>query len=504
MDVVLIGMRAPDEQMGHGEVRDQVFMLGFVDNVYKSKVTDGDRVERAIKVRGRDATMLFIEDHIANAPELATDKGLREVIGEAATQFLDYVRGMVQDMGGKAKNVFQDAYPPEALYWILTNAPTIQLTLDYFGEQKKAKDIFIPLLACRKEDKVFDEKLNQYAGAMINYMRAITDDLFYELWIDTLPPDGVFNKTAQVRPVLILRPRPYDHRWEKDSEGSAIRRDGFLLDPENPKELQDLTLPTWEDLPVLMEIPEANIINKGLGVAQDEVFSLYKVIGSKDVIATSTLGRLGIYFPLIDSHMVKAFGMREFVGSSRMLPQPLDYPKETEPLGLADEDFEATNEGFGVVNVLDKKLGTANYDKIVGHLNRREWGYVHKKDAAEFLTKVKRDRLWRWNRYNHILESGTLTVKGCNARVGTKISLPDEWTRGIVLDTDRNRQPHRGMEFYCVTVEQSYAFGSPWTTGLSLTRGHNPGELEAYARARRFNQRAGQDNGVFLGETVKL
>jgi len=162
MDVVLLGMTARDES---GLVVDQVFMLGFVHNVYKSKATDSDRVDRSIKVRGRDATMLFMEDHIANAPELAGDKGLRALIGDAAAQLLNDVRGMVSDDSGKTrKNVFVDSYPPEALYWILSNAPTIQLTLDYFGEQKKAKDIFMPLLSCRKEDKVFDEKLNQYAG----------------------------------------------------------------------------------------------------------------------------------------------------------------------------------------------------------------------------------------------------------------------------------------------------------------------------------------------------
>jgi hypothetical protein len=76
--------------------------------------------------------------------------------------------------------------------------------------------------------------------------------------------------------------------------------------------------------------------------------------------------------------------------------------------------------------------------------------------------------------------------------VGTKVLLPDE--------TPKAGTAYRGMEFYCVSVGQSYNFGSPWTTQLALTRGHNPKALRDYHNYRKFDQPAGDANFVYSAD----
>lgn len=66
-----------------------------------------------------------------------------------------------------------------------------------------------------------------------------------------------------------------------------------------------------------------------------------------------------------------------------------------------------------------------------------------------------RNKLYLWNRDNHRMQSGTMTVKGNpNIRVGDRVYRPD-------LDT----------EFYVQAVSNSWAFGQPFTTQMTVDRG---------------------------------
>jgi hypothetical protein len=124
-------------------------------------------------------------------------------------------------------------------------------------------------------------------------------------------------------------------------------------------------------------------------------------------------------------------------------------------------------------------------------------------DIAKVLTSSKRDRLWRWNRFNHIFESGRLIVKGQPIFVGSKINLPDEQV--VAVDSDRSTiKRYQGMNFYCMGVGHSYQFGEGWNTSLSLARGRNEDHLKDYANLRKFNLPIGSGNHIYAGTGDKL
>src|SRR3990167_4818822 len=189
MDAVILGIQAVNPRTGKDDR--QTFMFGFVDNVYKRKVISGDTVQRGIAVRGRDATMLFIEDVVALAPELSVDKRVEQFLGVERAQFMDLVRGGDED----GVNVFLNSYLPKAIYWILAKIPAMRIVVDYFGGEKKALEIFRTCLLARAEDKIIDTNMNMYAGAVINYMVQLIDEYFYELWVDRVPAGTALNDT---------------------------------------------------------------------------------------------------------------------------------------------------------------------------------------------------------------------------------------------------------------------------------------------------------------------
>jgi len=66
-----------------------------------------------------------------------------------------------------------------------------------------------------------------------------------------------------------------------------------------------------------------------------------------------------------------------------------------------------------------------------------------------------RNKLYLWNRDNHRMESGTMTIRGnSNIRVGDKVHRH-------FLDTD----------FYVTAVMNTWAFGQPYVTQISVDRG---------------------------------
>jgi len=548
-------------------------MMGLVDNVYKSKTQSSQGVGRTIAIRGRDMTKMLIEDSIANAPELMIQQSVVEFLGVANTQFLSWVRGLMDD----GQYIFAGRSIIQAVWYILKNTPSMNVIIDGYqgGNNVKASDLFMASLTAKKTDKIFQETMSQYAGQLINYIMQVVDEPFYEVWVDTMSAQyqDPNSQNREDRPALIVRPKPFDRASEIDTKGNAVvtENDCDTIDPSgsgiqqtqqpsptqavaptqdlsNPQPIEfanapdpsywlnhvaplvDATSTIWDNLTCAIRgkaelIYEREITKKNLGISDYEAFSIYKLIASNDPIATAEFGAYGYYFPIVEGKMIQEYGAREFRRQSNTLPQlpsmywsnminaailnnqtywensidayeiPFRNPSN-QPL---DTWLKKKNNGFGLKENLVNSLQTS--PASIGQLltPQQDWlaEAIAKDTSARNVTGAyitrKRDILWRWNRYNHLLESGTIECSGRDVRVGSKVALPDEETRGIPGSSAIRKY----MEYYCVSVDQAWRFGENWITNIGLSRGHNPVELQEYAKFRNFDKVAGPDNKVF-------
>ncbi len=508
MDAVTLGVNCVDQA---GKVRDQIFMFGFVDCVYKTKSTLWRQGAEGNHGQGPGREQALYRGSGSQRPGACDGRAghVEKALGAKRAQFLDFIRGMV-GKGDNAKNVFIGSNPPEAIKWVLDYMPAMRIALPYKSGLSEPHEIFKVSLSAYADDTIFDEQMNMYAGTVMNYFAQLIDPMFYELWIDTLPGDSPLNEGGhgQDRPIIICRPKPYDHKYEVDSWEHPLRYDAMRYDPASGTTGIVLNaLPTWEELtsPITGERVHdpmsEEILEKGLGVSDEEVFTMYKLFGSKDPIAVSTIGKYGFYFPLLDTLMTQVYGLRELQGQSRMIGFAGDWVQRTQSNPKIVDSYKI---GHGAFNIPLIKQGpmVLTFEQVQDIIRGEIYGDMNTTGVADFLTREKRDRLWRWNRYNHILESGTATVMGRQIFVGTKVILPEETPRPS--DHLKNRNTYAGMEFYCTGVEQSYSYGSPWTTRLTLPRGHNPQALQDYHDFRQFGKKAGPANYVYSANKDRM
>ena len=525
MDCVIIG------EWGQGfddndQYSAQHFMFGFVDNVYRSYAVVNNRVEKTVNVRGRDATKLFAMDNIASAPELATQQELKDAfVNPKVLEFIQYMRGVVNN-----KQIFVNSFIPQLIYWILANAPSTRIALDYLQGKQSNKgdpkellspaDLFQTYLMARADEKVYDIPMSLYSGSLLNYFTSAIDSAFYELWIDTMPYNSPSNKTGNTRPCLILRPKPYDYAWEKtNSKGEPLGNVFCELNPDSPltsinKWDNDKNKNyNWQNFthPIAtagsFTVNDEDILQSNLGISDEEIFTMFRVNGKGDIIGTGQLATYGLNFPLIDAMNMKAYGMRELSMESGLIPPSIDDLSQT-----------YTNTKTGKIINRDERNKVA---KAWGKDIQVTKGVSKAKDLPDYVenypvnaankaliglvTTEKRDRLWRWNRYNHLLESGMATIKGRCVFVGQKMKSGSDtnlfWTRGLFDPQTRQRNSNKGMEFYCVGVEQHGGWGQTWKTTLSLSRGANMSELESYYNQRHYDKASGTANQIFSRNT---
>ena len=523
MDCVIIG------EWGQGfndddQYSQQHFMFGIVDNVYRSYASVNGNVERSVNIRGRDATKLFAMDNIALAPELATNPDLKNAfVNTKVLDFLQMLRGTVNE-----KSVFINSWLPQAIYWILQNAPSMRIGLDYLQGKTSVKgnpkdvispaDLFQTYLMSRADEKVYDIPMTMYSGSLLNYFTSLIDPAFYELWIDTMPYNSPSNKTGTTRPCLIMRPKPYDYIWEKtNSKGENLQNVFLEMDPDNPL----TSVKMWSDKdnanynwqrfmhPIAgssFTVKDEDIMRSNLGISDEEIFTMFRVNGKGDIIGTGMLSTFGLNFPLIDAMNMKAYGMRELSFESGLMPPSVDdlsqryNPKLEQKIPFDDRMDCAKAWGKPLT-----KTGVFAAADWLDAVDNNESNVLMNNTVLRLVTTEKRDRLWRWNRYNHLLESGMAIIKGRNVFVGQKmVSNSDTnlfWTRGLFDPQNRVRNSKRGMEFYCVGVEQSGGWGQTWQTTLSLSRGANMSELETYYNQRGFNKASGSENQIFARNT---
>ena len=524
MDCVIIG------EWGQGFNNDdqysqQHFMFGFVDNVYRSYSSVNGRVEKTVNVRGRDATKLFAMDNIAYAPELAVQQELKDAfVNPKVLEFIQYMRGVVNN-----KQIFVNSFIPQLIYWILANAPSTRIALDYLQGKQSNKgdpkdllspaDLFQTYLMARADEKIYDIPMSVYSGSLLNYFTSAIDSAFYELWIDTMPYNSPSNKTGNTRPCLILRPKPYDYAWEKtNSKGEPLGNVFCELNSDSPLTSikkwsdNDNANYNWQNFthPIAASsliVNDEDVMQSNLGISDEEIFTMFRVNGKGDIIGTGAMATYGLNFPLIDAMNMKTYGMRELQIESGLIPPSIDDLSQTytntKLMTVIDRDGRNK-----VANAWGKDIlvttGVFKADDLPNYA--MNWPIqAANKTLIGLVTTEKRDRLWRWNRYNHLLESGMLTIKGRNAFVGQKIVSSDNtnlfWTRGIFDPSTRLRNSKRGMEFYCVGVEQSGGWGRTWETTLSLSRGANMSELETYYNQRGYDKASGPVNQIFSRNT---
>jgi hypothetical protein len=529
MDCVIIG------EWGQGfdendQYSAQHFMFGFVDNVYRSYSSVNGRVERSVNVRGRDATKLFAMDNIVNAPELATNPDLKNAfVNPRALEFLQYLRGSTN-----GKNIFTNSWIPQAIYWILQNAPSMRIGLDYLQGKESRKsdpsdllspaDLFQTYLMSRADEKVFNIPMSTYAGSILNYFTSILDSAFYEIWIDTMPYNSPANTMGATRPCLIVRPKPYDYDWEKtNSKGEKLQNVFVELDGQNPltgiKKWNDTDNDNynWNNFvhPITTSsfiVNDEDVLESDLGISDEEIFTLFRVNGKGDIIGSGTLSTFGLNFPLIDAMNMKSYGMREMAFESGLIPPSVDdlsqrYNAKLETV-ISRENRMELAKLWGVAFLSDmsiKKQYENEFNKLLTSISDNKSDELMNNALIRLVTTEKRDRLWRWNRYNHLLESGTATIKGRNVFVGQKmVSAKDTnlfWTRGLFDPQTRQRNSSKGMESYCVGVEQHGGWAQTWKTTLSLARGANMDELKAYYESRHLDKASGVDNQIFARNT---
>jgi hypothetical protein len=496
MDNVIIGMN------------NQTIMYGFVDKVYKSRITNGQNVGRSIVIEGRDATKLFLEDSIANAPELSSNPEVLKILGEQATNFLGWTRGLINN---DKDNIFADSYPAQAIFWILNNMPSAQIQNTVAGLQTSS-GLFLTNLVNRKEDKLYDNTLAQYSGKILAYMSQCIDPSFYDLWIDTVPKK--YNTKGSDAPCLFLRPKPFDRDYEIDSEGNPISFDGLTPSKDqirlreksywlkNSVPMLSEKITSWENLTcpvkgVITEINGKDILQFDVGVSDLDVMTMFKSVSVNDPVAATQAARYGGYFPLIDSEMIRLFGLRELQSNSRMIPPFKDYWTETAMDQIQSNPFTDTRKTISEGLFSDKFLTIKNLLPLPFGIKKS----TSNKSEIEKQVIQKRDRIWRWSRYAHILESGIARVKGDFIFVGSKIHLPDEWSRGMVTNSNRERTPSKGMDYYVNGVQQSYQFGGQWTTTLAISNGQNEDEIGTYYVLRNFNKAANiKANAIFTAK----
>lgn len=482
MDVIHIGMRWFNPETKRME--EYIPMWGIVDNVYKSKSQSGNGVRREIKIRGRDATKLMIEDNVVFAPLMAESAKLKEMFGDRV-EFLNYIRGYVK--GDDTRNVFLDSPAVDALYWVLRNMPATNVALESNGKVTGIRDYMMANLSSFKEDIILEPTLTQFSGSVMNYLRELVDEQFYELWVDTIPLTDHDSGEGSAVPVLIVRPKPFDFAWDVDNNGKPLSRwAGKQLGTNG---IADVELPFFEDVvsPTLgknVTVLEAEILSKDLGVSDYEVQTFYNLIASKDVIGANLFGTYGYWMSLLDVTAMKAYGVRPMQGSSRMFWGSFEATHDVVAAAAKNlSEGKLTSSGYVQWDI--PNLGDANKDPNVGI-------------AMDAFVQKRRDMLWRWNRYNQILESGTVTINGKPVSVGCKVEMPEEYSKGYV-DPNGKLVKNQGMTFYCVGYTHRYQFGNTpaWTTSLNVIRGYNQDDLTAYAWGRKFDEPTALDtNGI--------
>lgn len=402
-------------------------MAGLVDRCRKVRVFSGGQVSYALRVSGRDFGKALEVDNITLSSVASPDapafiSGITAAYGENHP----LIKALLGTWGPleagvsreEAVNTFLNRNVKDVVDWILQNAGTLVLPLlTECGVATGKIAEFIDTSFCVttwNDGRLFNEGLQSYQGSIWGFIQAALDMDFYECWIDTIP----FGRSSLPQAVLIIRPKPFD---EKALEFLPVTEDPGISWESLTTMLGDPTIDSAQGRQKEhWEIAEGDVTEEDLGFGDDDAYSFYQVTSQNELIGNEDGIKEGLIYPAIDTFNGKRFGNRAY--NAR--------------LSLVAGDMA------------QKIASETDYD---GELPP--------------IIKEFRNRLVNWNRLNTYMENGSISVHGFDRfRVGDPIKLPYALApNGFTT----------GMRFYCTGVSQSWRAGGPYTSGLTLVRGHN-------------------------------
>ena len=416
MDLISIGVES-----------DGGMMLGIVDNVFRSRTTYNNQVTSQIIVRGRDFGKILIEDNILAAP--SSDDGYRDRLidkmGETGIikkyedvsqhplcQFRTENRAPSHEAkdGSPGGRSFLNTTISDAVKYILQNLTSLRLKMTFDGRKDiSAHEILTYITSERDGDELGNDTINLSEGSIGNFVLSVVDRELYEIFIET------YLET----PALVIRPKPFDRLGDIVT---GVGGDKKIINKSDKF--------VWEQTKNILngelfhEIAEQDIIQFNMGVSDYETFSVYLHYPRQAVIGAA-FEDANIFFPLHDFSAITRYGLKI---------------KRT------------------VTNLIN--------------LEKDETKIIKNKSDKDHLIRGFRDRIFNWYRYNPILESGTITVRGHDYyKLGDKIKLVDEIAQ--------NGQ--RGILGYLTGYSHQWQYGGLFTTTLQLIRGENEKAIADFA-----------------------
>lgn len=400
-------------------------MLGMVDHINHTHVTDGSGTSHSLSVSGRDLGKALQTDTAYTL--LAQVEGLEEHFPDGHGIFNTY-RAFGKPLeyvtyDGQKQERFVNENPISAIEWIVSVMPGMQILQDGVGPV--LTDYLI--LDTHTDgspntydgDVLFQQDLTSFTGDLWSFINSCIDE-FYEVFIDSAIDPVTGNPAAYLR----VRPKPFDRLGDMvagkeigDSYGGKfawensptfMQRIGYRnSDTAGPEPLHQVQMRDGD-------------FTASFGVNDYEVFSVFDV-DDKTSFQAAVMEKAGFselrakWIVLIDPFLVKRFGFKVKTTSSQLI----------------------------------------------------------NKDDFENQTTIKRDRAYNWHRFNAILESGTLELPGNdNRRIGDRLMITDKVSKAGNV----------GMEFYIRSVENHWDVENqivPRQT-LGLIRGHNVDDLKAF------------------------
>jgi hypothetical protein len=400
--------------------------LGFVDHSFEAINTNNRNTGRSLVCNcSLLLPKLLIRDVIVNTPQLVLCPEIKNdpVLGPRE-EFFTWVRG--KDPNNKKKNAFIDR-PQKIVEYILENAvATNTMVMDgttaksLFPNKQKTTYNNKPLINLNflGGEFVFGSTLTNFAGPLLEYIKSVVDNKFYEVFFDTTTGQDEMPYNT-----MTIRTNPFTIK-ELDK---AVAFTGWKY---------------WDDLETI-EIDSSYRLAENLGKNDFELKNCFRVMLKNVLGFLEVLSRFGSDFPILNINSVKKYGLR-----------PLDI--ESTIIVKMDDVIDNINAAIkeGKVESVYKTL------KDVGILR---------------LLFEKRDKIKEWFAFP-FYESGQMVVPGNEGiSIGKRLYYKDK-----EYYSPYNKKIYTGMYYYINTVEHKFSYPNFFTTTMGLAKGRPKGLVEEW------------------------